>query len=291
MYEAKRLGKGRCEVFDERTLGRVSDRLDLETDLRHALERGEFQVFYQPIVDLSSDRIVEMEALVRWDHPRRGRVSPDQFIPVCEETGMIVQLGEWVLEQACRQAAKWQQRYPSRRPLVMSVNVSARQFQQPTLVRDIDRILHRTGLDPRCLKLEITESVVMQDAQAADFTLRALKALGIHLAIDDFGTGYSSLSYLKSLPVDTLKIDRSFVDGLGHESQDTAIVHSIIALASTLKLSVTAEGIETPAQRSQLRQLGCGRGQGYLFARPMPAADLTDLVAGRTLSRALDPAA
>lgn len=291
MYEAKRHGKGRFEVFDERTLGRVSDRLDLETDLRHALERGEFEVFYQPIIELSSDRIVEMEALVRWEHPRRGRVSPDQFISVCEETGMIVDLGAWVLEQACVQAVAWQHSHASLRPLMMSVNISARQFQHPTLVADIADILGRTGLHARCLKLEITESVVMQDADAAIFTLRALKALGIHLAIDDFGTGYSSLSYLKSLPVDTLKIDRSFVDGLGQESQDTAIVHSILALAATLNLSVTAEGIETAAQQKQLIELGCDRGQGYLFSRPVPSAGLTGMIARNSLPRTVDRAA
>jgi diguanylate cyclase (GGDEF)-like protein/PAS domain S-box-containing protein len=291
MYEAKRRGKGRCEVFDERALDRVSDRLDLETDLRRALERAEFDVFYQPIIDLASGRIAEMEALVRWNHPRRGRVSPDEFIPVCEETGIIVGLGEWVLEQACLQAVAWQHGHRSMHELVMSVNISARQFQQATLVANIGRILHRTGLDPRCLKLEITESVVMQDAEAAIFTLRALKALGIHLAIDDFGTGYSSLSYLKSLPVDTLKIDRTFVDGLGQDSQDTAIVHSIVALADTLNLSVTAEGIETPAQQTELLRLGCARGQGYLFARPLPPADLDGLIARNSLPRSLDPAA
>ena len=271
MYEAKRRGKGRYEVFDERTLGRVSDRLDLETDLRHAIERGEFRVHYQPIIDLRTERIVEVEALVRWEHPLRGRVAPNHFIPVAEETGLIVPIGQWILEQACRQAAAWQRAYPHAQRLVVSVNLSARQFQHPTLVADIGRTLRQTALPARCLKLEITESVVMQDAEAAIVTLRGLKSLGIQLAIDDFGTGYSSLSYLKILPVDTLKIDRSFVDGLGQDPQDTAIVRSIIALARTLHLSVTGEGIETAAQQHHLQQLGCHRGQGYLFARPVPA--------------------
>jgi diguanylate cyclase (GGDEF)-like protein/PAS domain S-box-containing protein len=276
MYDAKRRGKGRYEVFDERTLGRASDRLDLETDLRYALERGQLHVHYQPIVELESNEIVEVEALVRWQHPQRGLVPPNGFIPLSEETGLIVPIGQWILEQACQQAVTWQQAHGRR--LVVSVNLSARQFQHPALLADIGRTLQRTGLDPRSLKLEITESVVMQDAKAAIVILGALRALGIHLAIDDFGTGYSSLSYLKNLPVDTLKIDRSFVDGLGHDPQDTAIVHSIIALANTLNLSLTAEGIETVAQQKHLQQLGCHRGQGYLFSKPLPADDFDALL-------------
>jgi EAL domain-containing protein (putative c-di-GMP-specific phosphodiesterase class I) len=246
--------------------------------LRHAVDRDEFRVFYQPIIDLGSNQIVEVEALARWEHPERGLVPPDQFIPLSEETGLIVPIGQSILEQACRQAVEWQNSRADLSQLVVNVNLSARQFQHPTLVADINRTLRTTGLDPSSLTLEITESVVMLDAEAAIFTLRSLKALGIHLAIDDFGTGYSSLSYLKNLPVDTLKIDRSFVDGLGHDLQDTAIVDSIIALANTLNLSVTAEGIETRAQQTHLQHRGCNRGQGFLFARPLPAAKFDELL-------------
>jgi diguanylate cyclase (GGDEF)-like protein len=266
------------ELFELSMANRAAERLTLESDLHRALERGEFRVFYQPILSLGDHDIVEVEALVRWAHPERGLIPPIDFIPVAEETGQIVPLGQWVLVEACRQAAEWQAAYPGRAP-TMSVNLSARQFQRPELLGDIRDALATTGLDPRRLKLEITESVIMHDAEATTATLLALKDLGIRLAIDDFGTGYSSLSYLKRFPVDTLKIDRSFVDGLGEDSQDTAIVRSIVALAKALGLSVTGEGIETAVQREQLRDLDCDRGQGYLFARPQPAELIEQLFA------------
>ena len=260
------------EMFDQSMASRAAERLALESDLHRALERGEFRVYYQPIFSLGEDEhtIVEVEALVRWQHPERGLISPIDFIPVAEETGLIVLLGQWVLVEACRQAAAWRVAYPDIAP-TMGVNLSARQFQRGELLADIRDALAETDLDPRGLKLEITESVIMQDAEATTATLLALKGLGIRLAIDDFGTGYSSLSYLKRFPVDTLKIDRSFVDGLGEDAQDTAIVRSIVALAKALGLSVTGEGIETTIQSEQLRDLNCDRGQGYLFARPQPA--------------------
>jgi diguanylate cyclase (GGDEF)-like protein len=269
MCRAKTHGNS-YELFDLSMANRAAERLALESDLHRALERGEFRVYYQPILSLGDHDIVEVEALVRWAHPERGLIPPLDFIPVAEETGQIVQLGQWVLVEACRQAAEWDAAYPGRAP-TMSVNLSARQFQRPELLADIREALATTGLDPRRLKLEITESVIMHDAEATTATLLAIKDLGIRLAIDDFGTGYSSLSYLKRFPVDTLKIDRSFVDGLGEDSQDTAIVRSIVALAKALGLSVTGEGIETSVQREQLRELDCDRGQGYLFARPQPA--------------------
>jgi diguanylate cyclase (GGDEF)-like protein len=271
MVRAKTRGNS-YEMFDLSMANRAAERLALESDLHRALERGEFRVHYQPIFSLGDheQRIVEVEALVRWQHPVRGLISPIDFIPVAEETGLIVPLGQWVLVEACRQAARWRVAYPGR-ALTMGVNLSARQFQRPELLADIRDALETTGLDPHGLKLEITESVIMQDAEATTATLVALKELGIRLAIDDFGTGYSSLSYLKRFPVDTLKIDRSFVDGLGEDAQDTAIVRSIVALAKALGLSVTGEGIETAIQSDQLRELNCDRGQGYLFARPQPA--------------------
>jgi diguanylate cyclase (GGDEF)-like protein/PAS domain S-box-containing protein len=282
MYCAKSGGKARAELFDQSMEAEAVERLEIESDLRRALERQEFRVVFQPIVSLETGETVEVEALVRWQHPDRGLVPPPAFIPVAEETGLIVPIGQWVLEAACRQARLWHAEHPNDPPLVMSVNLSARQFQHPGLVADIARALGEAELDPSTLKLEITESVVMRDAEAATETLRQLKSLGIRLAIDDFGTGYSSLSYLKRLPVDTLKIDRSFVHGLGQDDQDTAIVRSIVALAKTLHLSVTAEGIEIPAQQAQLRHLGCDRGQGYLFGRPAPAEALRVTLARET---------
>jgi EAL domain-containing protein (putative c-di-GMP-specific phosphodiesterase class I) len=241
--------------------------MELESDLRQAVERHEFQVHYQPIVALDTGQLIGWEALVRWQHPQRGMISPARFIPAAEETGLIVPLGQWVLETACRQARTWVDLIGSE-ALTISVNLSARQFQDPALIQTIAQAVERTRIPPHCLKLEITESAVMHDADAAEHTLRELRRLGIQLAIDDFGTGYSSLAYLKRFQVDTLKIDKSFVDDIGHDAQDTAIVRSVVALAKTLELSVTAEGIETPTQRAQLRLLGCDFGQGYLFGRP-----------------------
>jgi diguanylate cyclase (GGDEF)-like protein len=288
LHHAKSGGKARWEVYNDRLDTQAVERLDVEIDLRQALERGEFFLDYQPIVQLSTGDVVEVEALVRWNHPRRGVVAPDAFIPLAEETGLIVPLGQWVLEEACRQAREWHDRFPSRLPIVMSVNLSARQFQHPDLVADIEGAVHHSGIEAHCLKLEITESVLMHGVDATVTTLHALKALGIQLAIDDFGTGYSSLSYLKRFPVDTLKIDRSFVDGLGQDQQDTAIVRSVVSLAQTLNLSVTGEGIETIAQQKQLESLGCDLGQGFLLARPGPPAALEDLLrsGGTSHSRA-----
>ncbi len=277
MSRTKVRGKDGFEVFNASMASHAAERLALETDLRRALERGEFSLHYQPILSLRDGQVLEVEALVRWNHPERGLVPPDMFIPVAEETGLIIALGQWVLEQACRQAAVWRVELGDRAP-IMGVNLSARQFQQPELLTAIGRALRAARLDPSALKLEITESVLMADAQSTVETLQSLKTLGIGLAIDDFGTGYSSLAYLKLFPVDTLKVDRSFVDGLGEDPQDTAIVHSVVALAKALGLSVTGEGIETDKQRQLLRDLDCERGQGYLFARPCPAADLEPLL-------------
>jgi diguanylate cyclase (GGDEF)-like protein/PAS domain S-box-containing protein len=279
MYRAKNRGKAQYEVFDRSMNSYAMERLELETDLRRAIERSEFRVHYQPVVLLESSRIVEVEALVRWEHPRRGMVSPAQFIPLAEETGLILPIGRWVLEEACRQMRAWQMQYPSEPPLMISVNLSARQFQHPKLVEDIADILQDTRLDPASLKLEITESVMMQDAKATIGTLWQLKELGIQLAIDDFGTGYSSLAYLKRFPIDILKIDRSFVDRLGRDPEDTAIVRSVVTLAKTLNLAVTGEGIETAEQLLQLQALGCERGQGYYFAKPLPSDALSSLFA------------
>jgi EAL domain-containing protein (putative c-di-GMP-specific phosphodiesterase class I) len=254
------------------------ERLELETDLRHALALGQFRIHYQPIVTLSDGKFAEVEALVRWERPGHGLVPPLSFIPLAEETGLIVPIGRWILHEACRQAKTWHLAFPSDPPMVMSVNLSARQFQDADLLSDIEQALQQTDLAPRALKLEITESVAMHDIEASLIKLQALKALGCQLAIDDFGTGYSSLGYLKRFPVDTLKIDRSFVERIGLDVQDAAIVQSVVALAKTLHLNVVGEGIESRAQASQLLALGCDRGQGYLFARPQTAAALTALL-------------
>jgi diguanylate cyclase (GGDEF)-like protein/PAS domain S-box-containing protein len=277
LYAAKSKGKGRCEVFDSAMDARARERLQTEIELRRALAQGELRVYYQPIVSLADRAITGVEALARWQHPQRGLVSPVDFIPLAEETGLIVPIGQWVLEQACLQVRKWRDQNPLYCDLVVSVNLSARQFQTPDLVAEIVRAVRDARLEPQALKLEITESTVMQDPEAAADTLRELKALGFLLAIDDFGTGYSSLSYLKRFPVDTLKIDRSFVDGLGADLQDTAIVRSVVDLAQALDVTVTGEGIETAAQEAELRSLGCDGGQGFLFARPLPAAELEAL--------------
>jgi len=272
MVRAKSDAGVRYVVFDPSMNAATLDRLDLERDLRRALDGGELRVHYQPIVDLRTDAVVGFEALVRWQHPTRGLVAPLAFIPMAEETGLIEPLGRWVLETACRQAARWHASAAKRSvmPPFVSVNLSARQFVAADLVADVAAILAKTHLAPSALELEITESVVMDQSEAGIRALRALRELGVRLVLDDFGTGYSSLSYLKHLPLDTIKIDRSFVTGLDQPA-DRSIVDAVIALAHGLGIGVVAEGIETEAQADQLRELGCDLGQGYLFARPIPA--------------------
>jgi diguanylate cyclase (GGDEF)-like protein/PAS domain S-box-containing protein len=282
MYEAKSKGKARYAVFERNMTARFREHLQIETDLRRALEREEFRVYYQPIVQLESGKIIEVEALVRWQHPQRGLVAPVEFIPQAEQTGLIVPIGQWVLSQACRQALEWQGRYPPEPgdgPLKVSVNLSVRQFQHPQLLEDIARIVGESGLDAQYLNLEITESVGIADVGSTNTTLLKLKELGLHLALDDFGTGYSALNYLKNYPFDTLKLDRTFIDGLGRDAEDTAIVHAAIAFANALNLRVTAEGIETAEQLVELQRLGCDQGQGYYFAKPMPADEMNTLLA------------
>ena len=269
MYRAKSSGRGQHVMFDPSMHTDSLARLELENELRHALDRNELRVYYQPIVRMASGDFSEVEALVRWQHPTRGLVSPGEFIPLAEDTGLIIPLGMWVLEEACRQVAVWHAQFPTKPPLTLSVNLSPRQFQQHSLVADVAAALGDSGLPASCLKLEITESVILQDAEATIRTLWELKDLGLQLAVDDFGTGYSSLSYLKRLPLDVLKIDRSFVSGLGHSQEDTAIIHAIMAMAKSLNLKVTGEGIETAEQAAMLSDWGCDRGQGYLFSKPL----------------------
>ena len=271
MYRAKEGGKNSHAVFEPSMNEKALERLGMEADLRRALEKQEFRVHYQPKVHLRSGRIVAQEALVRWEHPERGLVPPAEFIPLAEETGLIVELGRWVLEQACTQLGEWQRLYPTDPPLRMSVNLSAAQFKRPDLGASITEVLRRTGLDPRDLILEITESMVVEDVGAALVTLQELKSLGVKIAVDDFGTGYSSLSYLKRFPVDYLKIDRSFVEGLGRDSKDEGLVSATIELAHALGLEAIAEGVETAEQLERLRDLGCELAQGFFFQKPSPS--------------------
>ncbi len=281
MYRAKALGTGRYQVFNASMHDLALERLQLETDLRMAVKRREFLLHYQPFVCLASGKIIGFEALVRWQHPQRGLISPVKFIPVAEETGAIVPLGEWVLEEACRQLRLWEGMFDFDRPLIMSVNLSGKQFAQPDLVERIRAILAATGLSAESLKLEITESVVMDDVESAIAVLKQMKALNVKLGIDDFGTGYSSLSYLSRFPTDTLKVDKSFVGRMELESEgeNVAIVRTIVALAHALGMDVIAEGVETAAQLSRLRAIGCEYGQGYFFAKPLPSEDATALMA------------
>jgi diguanylate cyclase (GGDEF)-like protein/PAS domain S-box-containing protein len=280
LYQAKAGGKARAVVFDPTMSAQAVERLDLETSLRRAVDRGELIVYYQPIVELATGAIVGAEALVRWQHPLRGLLEPDSFIPLAEETGLILPAGSWVLDQACAQARAWQTQSGGDLPIRMSVNLSARQFEQADLVEQVTAALRRSGLPPECLELEITETTVIQNAEGTIAMIQALKDLGVRLAIDDFGTGYSSLSYLRRLSVDTLKVDRSFMVGLRRDHSTAAIIQAIISMAHALKIDVTAEGIETEDQLELVRHLGCDYGQGYHLARPMPGQELAQLMVG-----------
>jgi len=266
----------------------VMARLQLETDLRRALERGEFRNFYQPIVALVSGEIAGFEALLRWQHPTRGLLGPSEFIPVAEETGLIRELGWWNLREACRQISEWRAGASAYRNLTISVNLSAKQFLQPKLVEDIGKLLSDLPLPPEALKLEITESTVMGDPTAAVEMLQHIKSLGIQLAIDDFGTGYSSLSYLHRFPLDTLKIDRSFISNMGDDGEGMEIARTILPMANNLRLDVVAEGVETIQQVAFLKKLHCKYGQGYYFSRPLSAEGTTALLKGDLMWQACE---
>jgi len=279
MYRAKAQGRATYEVFDVAMNTLALERLDLEANLRRAVERGEFKVYYQPQMELSTGRLAGWEALVRWSHPEQGLLPPSAFLSIVEETGLITQIGNLVLEEACRQAKEWQERHPTASTsLKMSVNISARQFQRPhQLVREVVRVLEETELAPGCLVLEITESMIMGDAEYNAEILGRLIDLGVAIAIDDFGTGYSNLAYLKRFPVDILKVDKAFVDGLG-VNEDTAIVEAMISIANALNLGTVAEGIETTEQLDRLEVLGCDLGQGYYFSGPLSAHEASLLL-------------
>jgi diguanylate cyclase (GGDEF)-like protein len=285
MYRAKDAGKARYEVFDTAMHDRAVIRMRMENDLRRAIEQQEFRVYYQPIVSLTSRKLAGFEALVRWQHPERGIISPTEFIPMAEETGMIVPIGQWVLEQSCKLMRGWHRQSPLNRALVLNVNISGKQLQHPELIEQINRAVTASGLQPGSLKLEITESVLMENAEGAATTLARLREHGYRLCIDDFGTGYSSLSYLHNFPVNTLKIDRSFVERIGLDGGNEEITQTIVQLAHNLGMEVVAEGVETYEQLSQLAAMGCQLGQGYVFSKPLDAEAATAyIVAGHNTS-------
>jgi diguanylate cyclase (GGDEF)-like protein len=284
MYRAKHRGRAQYEVFDKDMNEQALNRLQLETDLRRAVKRGEFDLYYQPVINLVDGSLRGAEALLRWHHSQRGMISPAAFVPIAEDTGLIIPIGRWVLHQACRQAKRWQEQCPGEFCPV-SVNLSGRQFSQPHLADEIADVLRETNLDPSLLILEITETILMEDINTVSSTLTELKALGVSLAVDDFGTGYSSLSYLKRLPISTLKVDQSFVQGLGENPEDSAIVRAIVTMSKSLGLEVVAEGVETEDQRQLLHELGCDRAQGYLFSKPLQAPLLEEFTSTTVINK------
>ncbi len=276
MYRAKEQGRDNYQLYTPAMNADIRDKLALETDLRRALERGEFLVYYQPQTEIETGRILGMEALVRWQHPQRGLVLPAEFIPVAEETGLIVPLGEWVLRTACAQNKAWHEvGFP---PMTIAVNLSARQFRERNLREIVAAALADAGLEARYLQLEITEGIAMQDTDFSIATLRALREMGVEISIDDFGTGHSSLSYLKRLPINAVKIDQSFVRDIAFDPDDAAIASAIIAMARHLGLSVIAEGVETDEQLAILREQQCSQFQGYLYSRPLPPDEVEEML-------------
>ena len=280
---AKQRARGTVELFDERLRTKLLERVALEADLRRALERDELHLHYQPIVSLHDGAITGVEALLRWEHPEHGSVSPAVFIPVAEQSDLILRLGAWVLEEACAQAAAWSERLGV--SLRMNVNLSTRQIVPAATVDLVSGVLERSGLDPAQLGLEITETVLMEETDAPLETLDALRALGVAVVLDDFGTGYSSLSYLRRFPIETLKIDRTFVSGMLATDEDAAIVTAMLAMAHAMGVGVVAEGVETPEQIRWLRESGCPAAQGFGLHRPMPAAAIEALLSRTAVRR------
>lgn len=276
LHQAKQQGRGQSQFYSPEMNAQLQERMAIENELYGALERNELKVYYQPLVNLKSGRVTAVEALVRWQHPTRGLISPATFIPIAEANGLIVPIGEWVLRTACAQSRVWQQ--AGFLPIRMSVNLSARQFEQPNLMQLVHQILEETELDAAYLELEVTESFLMADVQRSIDSLQQLRNLGILLALDDFGTGYSSLNYLKRFPVHVLKIDRSFVQDVTSNVDSAAVTEAIIALAKSLRLEITAEGIETKAQLDYLKEKGCHEGQGFYFSRPVPADQIDPML-------------
>jgi diguanylate cyclase (GGDEF)-like protein/PAS domain S-box-containing protein len=278
MYQAKSRGKSDCATFEQSMNRRAVERLELESDIRKGIRENQFFLHYQPIFSVQTGNLLELEALLRWNHPTKGLVYPDDFIPVAEDTGLIIPLGKFVLEEACKQARIFKESIPGLSNLRIAVNLSARQLAQPDLVELITKSLDENGLPASCLKLEITESVMMRDTETSIPKLQELKRLGVHLAIDDFGTGYSSMAYIRTLPIDALKIDRSFVTHVSDNEDDRAIVMAIVSLGKTLELEITSEGIETAEQLKALQDMGCDEGQGFHLGRPALPADIASVL-------------
>ncbi|MDP4171901.1 MAG: EAL domain-containing protein, partial [Bacillota bacterium] len=281
MYLAKELGKNNFQFYTSKLQGLSSQKMELENGLRKAIEQKQFILYYQPQIDLESGSMIGVEALIRWQHPNRGFISPGDFIPLAEETGLIVPIGKWVLKSACEQNKLWQEN--GMKTIPIAVNISVRQFQDDDFVESVTKILHETGLDPRFLELEITESI-MQNIERSTVILNQLKELGVKISIDDFGTGYSSLSYLKHLPIDSIKIDKSFVDDIIDHSSQGAMVKTIIDMGHNLNFNVIAEGIEKPEQEAFLKENGCKVGQGYLYSRPLAAEQLQEFISVSSIS-------
>jgi EAL domain-containing protein (putative c-di-GMP-specific phosphodiesterase class I) len=281
MYRAKERGGARAELFDSAMRDNAVRALRIEQELQHALERGELRLFLQPGVDLRTGQVIGAEALVRWSHPQRGLIMPDGFLGVAEETGLIVPLGEWVIGESCRQLAEWQSR-PETSQLHLSLNLSARELTHPDVVSNLLGCVRESGIDPRYLTIEVTESTAMADGDSGFRALREFSSEGIRVAIDDFGTGYSSLEQLRRMPVDIVKVDRSFVSGMADDPTDRALVAAVVGMGRALKLAVVAEGVELPEEAEALLELGCHIGQGFLFAKPLPIEAMDELLASGT---------
>ncbi|WP_178377778.1 putative bifunctional diguanylate cyclase/phosphodiesterase [Clostridium sp. N3C] len=278
MYEAKLQGKDRYVIFDENIQKKIMKNLKLENDLKHALERNELILYYQPIVSLKTDKIIGFEALVRWNHPELGIISPTDFIPIAEETGLIIPIGKWILQEACKQVSLWQKNYKNTKSLFVNVNMSAMQLNQSDIVEQIAEVLRETKVSPNNLSIEITESSLITDVIKSQTVLEQMRNLGINIQIDDFGTGYSSLSYLQRFPFNVIKVDKSFIQQLDSNNKNHSVVKSIILMAHELNMKVTVEGIETAGQLTRLKNLGCEHGQGYYFSKPLNKDDAEKLL-------------
>jgi diguanylate cyclase (GGDEF)-like protein len=278
LYRAKERGRGRYEIFDEVMRSRVIEHMQIENDLRRAIQQEELELHYQPVVKLRDGSIVAMEALLRWNHPERGLVGPPAFIPVAEESRLIVPIGRWVIEQGCRQAAAWQRFHPDSAPVSVAVNLSARQLADPDLLSHIEGCVRTNGIDPSCLWVELTETALLDETTFVERTLESLKGLGVRLVLDDFGVGFSSLGYLKRLPLSMIKLDRTFVENLTDGSHDAAIVRAVSEMADTIGIGVIAEGIETEDQLRMTTTLGCGFAQGFHFSGPVPVPHIERLL-------------